>query len=398
MKKKMIVFALAFCLVLSNGMLVFAAENDDISSSESNTGANEQILMMTEGEGEETGSFTTEAGIAAYEAYTTYEEAVAEKSLEKMQTAKSLLESATDTLDQGGDEAFFEDVEMLFTLLPIGEGDDDAFNAVTEFYYMLGYKVDDFLMLAEAYEAYLEEPSAENCEAFFAATNELVTKRAELDETLFTPFYGKSLEDVMEEASEILNEFYDSEYTNAKKVANAYNGLKNTFLYGGDGVIQQAVEKFPETLELLKAMTDEELEELAGYLGVASGKEAYEMVCVRWESVQAFMEFPALYAAYKESGSAEDAENLIACYERIGEDFTKELLLDKYEDLESVMAAAGEDVKLAEESETEESKPVQSTEECESAPETGDENTLFLFAALFAVAAAALAAVRKSRA
>ena len=398
MKKKMIVFALAFCLVLSNGMLVFAAENDDISSSESNTGANEQILMMTEGEGEETGSFTTEAGIAAYEAYTTYEEAVAEKSLEKMQTAKSLLESATDTLDQGGDEAFFEDVEMLFTLLPIGEGDDDAFNAVTEFYYMLGYKVDDFLMLAEAYEAYLEEPSAENCEAFFAATNELVTKRAELDETLFTPFYGKSLEDVMEEASEILNEFYDSEYTNAKKVANAYNGLKNTFLYGGDGVIQQAVEKFPETLELLKAMTDEELEELAGYLGVASGKEAYEMVCVRWESVQAFMEFPALYAAYKESGSTEDAENLIACYERIGEDFTKELLLDKYEDLESVMAAAGEDVKLAEESETEESKPVQSTEECESAPETGDENTLFLFAALFAVAAAALAAVHKSRA
>lgn len=406
MKKRIIVMALVFCLTLSNGMLAFAAENDDGIGGETNMGTSEQMLQSENGESES--SFATAEGAAVYESYVVYEEAVAAKSLEDLRNAQGLLDNALYTLEQGGDEAFFEDVDMMFSLLPIGEGDDDVFTTVTEFYRTLGYKVGAFISLAEAYEAYLEEVTVESCETFFGATQSDYTEYTDLAE-LFEAFYDMPLEEAECEVGDAADALCVEELTNARKVANAYEGMKDTFLYGGDAVIQMAIEQFPETLEVLEAMTDAELDELANYLGVESGEEAFKRVYARWESVQAFMEFPALYAAYEESGSAEDAEKLIACYEKIEMDFTKELLADKYENIESVMAAAAETVKLVEkyeEEETvtkdeppvvEENKVEQEEVEREAAPETGDESVLFPFAVLFTAAVMTLFVMRKNR-
>lgn len=406
MKKRIIVMALVFCLTLSNSMLAFATEKDNGSGNDTNKGTSEQMLQSENGESES--SFVTDEGAGVYEAYVTYEEAVAAKSLEDLRNAQGLLDNALYTLEQGGDEAFFEDVDMMFSLLPIGEGDDDVFTTVTEFYRTLGYKVGDFIALAEAYEAYLEEVTVESCETFFGATQSDYTEYTALAE-LFEAFYDMPLEEAECEVGDAADELYAEELTNARKVANAYEGMKNTFLYGGDAVIQMAIEQFPETLEVLETMTDAELEELAEYLGVESGEEAFKTVYARWESVQAFVEFPALYAAYEESGSAEDAEQLIACYEKIEMDFTKELLADKYENIESIMETAAETVKPVEKYEeegtvtkdeppaVEEPEAEQTENGYDAAPETGDEALLFPFAVLFIAAVMTLFVMRKNR-
>ncbi len=206
------------------------------------------------------------------------------------------------------------------------------------------------------------------------------------DITRFVP----DIDDILAEAEE------DFPSDSVIAVSDTYWYVEMVLMFGiVDEDTYAAAEEFAEAEDVLNALTDEELEDLAALIGAEDGEAAKEQVAKYGLYLNTILEVEEVYQAYLADPTADTAKAFIEKYDAIysnGEnEELQELVKYFYMDIEDVYAEA-KTLVPEEDSKDEGDKPQDKPQsgdtdkEEQKAPVTGDTNALILWMAVALVA------------
>lgn len=215
-------------------------------------------------------------------------------------------------------------------------------------YVMVVYEcADDLVTACEAYCAFVQDESPENGDAIVECWNGLSDTSSEAVCELFNSITGDNLDDVVECALDILAEESEEETDPASEIYGRLEMMKTLFVdafvhgYTGAPTIEKHFEWYADTLELLNASTEEELQVLANLLGVETANDAKEQFTTEWTALSSYLDTIESYEAFVETPSKENAEAFLMKLEIIENSaFTKELFFETNADAETVKASA----------------------------------------------------------